>query len=173
MGLRRALGEGDLRWLCSLSPHNPRRKWCHSPLFRPLASCVGQAPLPPAVAAPSGPSEAFRWPLSRPLAAEVIVACLDNPHRFKNARQVAAYAGLVPKQFQSGTMNRRGRITKRDPEILRAMLVKVSLGHAEIQRMGSRSRSTHQPRPTNTQHVVRLSGATATDPHPTPTPHLP
>ncbi|MGA7936850.1 MAG: transposase [Kovacikia sp.] len=27
--------------------------------------------------------------------AEVIVAALDNPHRFKNARQVSAYAGPV------------------------------------------------------------------------------
>jgi transposase len=30
--------------------------------------------------------------------AEVIVAALDNPHRFQNARQVSAYAGLVPDQ---------------------------------------------------------------------------
>ena len=61
-----------------------------------------------------------------PRAAEVIAACIDDPHRFKNGRQVAAYAGLVPKQFQSGTMDRQGRITKRGPGILRAMLVEVS-----------------------------------------------
>ncbi len=30
--------------------------------------------------------------------AEVIVAALDTPHRFKNARQISAYAGLVPNQ---------------------------------------------------------------------------
>ncbi|MBD1853002.1 IS110 family transposase [Cyanobacteria bacterium FACHB-502] len=30
--------------------------------------------------------------------AEVIVAALDHPHRFKNSRQVSAYAGLVPDQ---------------------------------------------------------------------------
>lgn len=34
--------------------------------------------------------------------AEVIVAALDDPSRFQNARQVSAYAGLVPDQRQSG-----------------------------------------------------------------------
>ncbi len=31
-----------------------------------------------------------------PRTAEILVACLDNPHRFKNAREVSAYFGLVP-----------------------------------------------------------------------------
>ena len=44
--------------------------------------------------------------------AEVVVAYLDNPQRFENGRQVSAYAGLVPKQFQSGETDRRGRISK-------------------------------------------------------------
>ena len=38
-------------------------------------------------------------------------ATLDDPHRFKSRREVAAYAGLVPRQFESGTMSRQGRIT--------------------------------------------------------------
>ena len=28
--------------------------------------------------------------------AEVVVAYLDDPHRFQNARQVSSYAGMVP-----------------------------------------------------------------------------
>jgi transposase len=43
--------------------------------------------------------------------AELVVSTIDDVHRFKNGRQVGAYAGLAPKQYQSGTMNRHGRIT--------------------------------------------------------------
>lgn len=33
-----------------------------------------------------------------PRLSERVVAMIDDPHRFKNAKQVGAYAGLVPKQ---------------------------------------------------------------------------
>ena len=42
--------------------------------------------------------------------AELVVTTLDDARRFKSASQVGAYAGLVPKQYQSGQMNRLGRI---------------------------------------------------------------
>jgi len=58
--------------------------------------------------------------------AEVIVAALDDPNRFQNARQVSAYAGLVPDQRQSGQTNRLGRITRRGSRILRSALVEVA-----------------------------------------------
>jgi transposase len=58
--------------------------------------------------------------------AEAIVAYLDDPHRFANARQVSAYPGLVPRQFQSGTIDRKGRITKRGPAYLRKILVECA-----------------------------------------------
>jgi len=61
-----------------------------------------------------------------PRLAETGVAHLDDPHRFKNARQVASYAGLVPKQFESGTIKRSCRITRRGPGLLRSMLVEVA-----------------------------------------------
>lgn len=61
-----------------------------------------------------------------PRLAETVVAHLDDPHRFKNARQVASYAGLVPKQFESGTIKRSCRITRRGPALLRSMLVEVA-----------------------------------------------
>jgi transposase len=57
--------------------------------------------------------------------AEVVVAYLDNPQRFENGRQVSAYAGLVPKQFQSGETDRRGRISRRGPSLLRKVLVEA------------------------------------------------
>jgi transposase len=61
-----------------------------------------------------------------PRLAEALVAHLDDPHRFKSARQVSAYVGLVPRQFESGTMKRVGRITRRGPSLLRGMLIEVA-----------------------------------------------
>src|SRR6266498_3276724 len=61
-----------------------------------------------------------------PRLAETVVAHLDDPHRFKSAGQVASYAGLVQKQFESGTIKRSCRITRRGPGLLRSMLVEVA-----------------------------------------------
>ena len=61
-----------------------------------------------------------------PRLAETVVAHLDDPHRFKSARHVASYAGLVPKQFEGGTIKRSCRITRRGPALLRSMLVEVA-----------------------------------------------
>jgi transposase len=60
-----------------------------------------------------------------PRTAEAVVAHLDDPKRFKSGKQVAAYGGLVPRQFQSGEDDRRGRITKRGPAVLRKLLEPV------------------------------------------------
>jgi transposase len=57
-----------------------------------------------------------------PRTAEVIVTVLDQPQRFASRRQVSAYAGLVPRRFQSGQMDRSGRITKRGSALLRLCL---------------------------------------------------
>lgn len=61
-----------------------------------------------------------------PRTAEAVVAHLDDPGRFKSGKPVAAYGGLVPRQFQSGEDDRRGRITKRGPAILRKLLVQCA-----------------------------------------------
>jgi len=61
-----------------------------------------------------------------PRLAEIIVAIIDDPHRFRCGKQVAAYAGLVPRQHQSGDTDRMGHITKRGPSLLRGLLVEVS-----------------------------------------------
>ena len=61
-----------------------------------------------------------------PRLAETVVAHLDDAGRFKTAGQVASYAGLVPKQMDSGTIQRSGRITRRGPALLRSMLVEVA-----------------------------------------------
>lgn len=61
-----------------------------------------------------------------PRTAEAVVAHLDDPKRFKTGKQVSAYGGLVPRQFQSGEDDRRGRITKRGPAVLRKLLVQCA-----------------------------------------------
>ncbi len=58
--------------------------------------------------------------------AQTVVVHLDDPHRFDNAGQVGSYAGLVPKQYQSGQMDRSGHVTRRGPSLLRGMLVEVA-----------------------------------------------
>jgi len=61
-----------------------------------------------------------------PRTAEIIAAYLDDPHRFRSAAEVSAYAGLVPRQFQSGENDRKGRITRRGPRLLRKLLVECA-----------------------------------------------
>jgi len=60
-----------------------------------------------------------------PRTAEAIAAAIDDPHRFANGKQVASYAGLTPRQFQSGQMERSGRISKQGQALLRKLLVEV------------------------------------------------
>jgi transposase len=61
-----------------------------------------------------------------PRTAETIAAYLHDAARFTNGKQVSAYSGLVPRQHQSGEMDRRGRITRRGPALLRKLLVECA-----------------------------------------------
>jgi transposase len=61
-----------------------------------------------------------------PRTAEAVAAYLHEPQRFDKGKQVSAYSGLVPRQHQSGELDRRGRITKRGPALLRKMLVECA-----------------------------------------------
>lgn len=61
-----------------------------------------------------------------PRLAEVVVAAIDDAKRFKNGKQVGAYAGLTPTQFESGTMSRQGGISGRGNKLLRTLLVQVA-----------------------------------------------
>jgi transposase len=61
-----------------------------------------------------------------PRTAEAVVAYLHDPKRFKTGKQVSAYGGLVPRQYQSGEDDRRGRISKRGPAVPRELLVQCA-----------------------------------------------
>ncbi|QDU72637.1 IS110 family RNA-guided transposase [Mucisphaera calidilacus] len=61
-----------------------------------------------------------------PRLSEAVVAWVDDPERFRNARAVGSYVGLVPRRRQSGTYDRSGRVTKQGPSLLRKLLVEVA-----------------------------------------------
>lgn len=57
-----------------------------------------------------------------PMTASAVVATVTNAGDFKNGRQMAAWLGLVPKQFSSGGKTSLGKITKRGDTYLRGLL---------------------------------------------------
>ena len=57
--------------------------------------------------------------------AEAVAAYLDEPERFVSGKQVGCYLGLTPRQYQSGNMNRQGRISGQGNKLLRSLLVEV------------------------------------------------
>ena len=58
-----------------------------------------------------------------PLVSTAFYSAVGDPNHFKNGRQVAAWLGLVPKQFSTGGKTRLGRITKRGDCYLRSLIV--------------------------------------------------
>ncbi len=56
------------------------------------------------------------------LTASALLATVASPRDFKNGRQMAAWAGLVPRQNSSGGKQRLGVITKRGDSYLRGLL---------------------------------------------------
>lgn len=61
-----------------------------------------------------------------PRTAETVVAFLPEPKLFRTTKQVSAYGGFVPRQYQSTDTDHRGRITKRGPKTLRKLLVECA-----------------------------------------------
>jgi transposase len=61
-----------------------------------------------------------------PRTAGAVVAYLGDAKRFGSGKEVSAYAGLVPRQHQSGERDRRGRITRRGPGLPRKLLVECA-----------------------------------------------
>jgi transposase len=55
-----------------------------------------------------------------------VVAFLPEPQQFKSGKQVSAYGGFTPRQYQSSELDRRGRISKRGPATLRKLLVECA-----------------------------------------------
>ena len=56
-------------------------------------------------------------------SSAAIMSEIDNISRFRSKEKLASYAGLVPRQNQSGSSDIRGHITKHGPSMLRFILV--------------------------------------------------
>jgi transposase len=64
------------------------------------------------------------------IVALYFVLTIDDPHRFRNSREVAAFFGLRPAIRESGSVSHYGRITKEgDPEMRRLL---VQAAHAML-----------------------------------------
>src|SRR5262249_47691532 len=58
--------------------------------------------------------------------AEAVAAFIDDPHRFRSAKAVGRYFGLVPCQDQSGDRNRLGHITREGPSVVRRLVAEAA-----------------------------------------------
>jgi len=61
------------------------------------------------------------------LSSTIILCNIGNIADFENKKKLAAYAGLVPRVYESNETVRHGRITKRGDKIFRTTLVQVAL----------------------------------------------
>ena len=59
-------------------------------------------------------------------SAACIISEIDDISRFHSREKIASYAGLVPRQVQAGSVDRRGHITKHGPSMLRFILVNAA-----------------------------------------------
>lgn len=60
------------------------------------------------------------------LTAVAFRVTIDDPHRFQSIHDVAAYLGLTPKRYQSGDVDRAGRITKSGDPLTRTLLFEAA-----------------------------------------------
>ena len=56
----------------------------------------------------------------------VFRSTIDNPKHFKSFSDVGAYLGLTPRRYQSGELNRTGRISKRGDRLTRLYLFEAA-----------------------------------------------
>lgn len=57
------------------------------------------------------------------ITATALIASIADPRQFHNGRQLAAWLGLVPRQYSTGGKTRLGRITKQGDKYLRMLLI--------------------------------------------------
>ncbi|MBB4428276.1 transposase [Bradyrhizobium sp. CIR48] len=72
-----------------------------------------------------------------PLTALSFVVTIDDPSRFKHSADVGAYLGLTPRRYQSGEMDRTGRISMRGNHQMRTYLFEAANVLLTVVRRGS------------------------------------
>jgi len=61
-----------------------------------------------------------------PITALAFLSAVDDPTRFKHARDVGPYLGLTPTRYQSGETDRQGRISKCGDTFVRTCLYEAA-----------------------------------------------
>jgi len=61
-----------------------------------------------------------------PLTALTFITAIDDPTRFEKSSSVGAYLGLTPRRYQSGEVDRSGRISKHGDALARHMLYEAA-----------------------------------------------
>jgi transposase len=61
-----------------------------------------------------------------PVTALAFASTVDDPKRFRVASDVGAYLGLTPRRYQSGELDRTGRISKRGDRLTRYYLFEAA-----------------------------------------------
>jgi transposase len=72
-----------------------------------------------------------------PLTALSFAVTIDDPTRFKHSADVGAYLGLTPRRYQSGEVDRSGRISKRGSHQVRTYLFEAANVLLTVVRRGS------------------------------------
>jgi transposase len=99
------------------------------------------------------------------ITATALVATIGDASQFHSGRQLAAWLGLVPRQYSSGGKERLGRISKRGDGYLRRLLVHGARADLRWSRRRKHERSEWQEsllarRPTNVV-LVAMANKTA------------
>lgn len=99
------------------------------------------------------------------ITATALVATIGDASQFRSGRQLAAWLGLVPKQYSSGGKERLGRISKRGDGYIRRLLVHGARADLRWSRHRKERRSIWQEsllarRPTNVV-LVAMANKTA------------
>jgi transposase len=99
------------------------------------------------------------------IAATALVDTIGDASQFQSGRQLAAWLGLVPRQYSSGGKERLGRISKRGDGYIRRLLVHGARADLRWSRHRKEQRSIWQEsllarRPTNVV-LVAMANKTA------------
>lgn len=71
------------------------------------------------------------------ITALAFASTIDDPTRFKASSDVGAYLGLTPRRYQSGEIDRTGRISKRGDRLTRYYLFEAANVLLNVVRRGS------------------------------------
>jgi transposase len=98
------------------------------PIHRTL--CVSAETLEDELVALARKSDTARRLMTVPgvgaITALAFIATIDDPHRFRRSADVGAFLGLTPRRYQSGEIDRSGRISKCGDAQMRCLLVSAA-----------------------------------------------